>query len=108
MCFPELTDRIGTMNNTYKFSTPDHHYTIAPDLTVPKLVSVTATREALEEMLESIYLAGVAEGEDFSHLTIEENWGEPDEADCYVELTTATLALWWDFEAMNYIGVAAP
>ncbi len=92
--------------NTYKFSTPDHDYIIEPDLTVPKLVEVSSEhREAIEELLESIHLAGVAEGEDFSHLTIEEDMISPYPS-FYVELSTSTLALWWSFEAVNFIGVA--
>lgn len=94
------------MNTTYHYGTPEHDYVIEPDLTVPNLVTVQSTdREAIEEALDTIALAGVAEGENFDHLTIEEDM-TAQEPFFYVELSTATLALWWSFEALNFIGVA--
>jgi hypothetical protein len=91
-------------NNTYRFDTPEHSYTIEPVPHVPKLVSLQSeNREALEEALETIHLAGVADDEDFSHLTIEEDMTDVVPF-FYIELSTSTLALWWEFEALNFIG----
>ncbi len=92
------------MTNPYKFSTPDHDYIIEPVQNLPKTVSVQSEhREALEEMLDSIHLQGVAEGENFDHLTIEEDLTEQYPF-FYVELTRETLALYFQFETLNFMG----
>lgn len=92
-------------NNSYTYGTPEHSYVIEPDLTVPNLVTVQSRdREAIEEALDTIALAGVAEGENFDHITIEEDQTDQDPY-FYIEISTATLALWWSFESLNFIGV---
>jgi len=92
------------MKLNYNFGTPEHNYVIEPDPTVHNLVTVQSPdREAIEEVLDTIALAGVAEGENFDHLTIEEDM-TAQEPYFYVEISTATLALWWSFEALNFIG----
>jgi len=93
-------------NNTYKFSTPDHDFVLVPDLTVPNLVAVQSEhREAVEEFLETLELAGVAEGESFENLTIEEDLtGQV--PFFFTEVTTSTLALYTSFEFLNYMGAA--
>lgn len=93
-------------NNNYRYATPEHRYVIEPDLTVPNLVTIQSTnREAIEEALDTIALAGVAEGETFDHITIEEDLTDQDPY-FYIEISTSTLALWWSFEALNFIGVS--
>lgn len=88
---------------THKYSTPDHDYSIEATPGVPNTVTVqSVSREAVEEVLETIALAGVAEGENYDNLTIEEDM-TAQEPVFYVEISTSTLALWWSFEALNFI-----
>ena len=99
------------MNTKYTFSTPDHAYSINPHEEIPDMVVVeSATREALEEMIGSIELAGAADGEfygdeddDFTHIPI---WTAQDDLDEYyfIEITKATLCLYLNFEVLNYLG----
>lgn len=92
------------MKLTYNFGTPEHNYLIEPDLTVPNLVTVQSPdREAIEEALDTISLAGVSEGENFDHITIEEDM-TAQEPYFYIEISTSTLAIWWSFEALNFLG----
>lgn len=92
---------------TYKFSTPDHDYTFVPNPVVPDLVEVRSEyREAIEEFIETLELAGVAEGESFHNLIIEEDNSEQI-AFYYTEVSPATLSLYTSFEFLNYMGVNA-
>lgn len=93
-------------NNAYIFKTPEHSYSIFPDPTVPNLAVIESTdREALEELLETLELAGVADNESFDHITIEEDMYQPEPV-FYIEVSTSTLALFFQFEFLNYFGAA--
>jgi hypothetical protein len=95
-------------NTTYKFSTPDHDFTLVPNPVVPNLVEVRSeNREAIEEFIETLELAGVAEGESFSRLLIEEDMTDQNPF-FYTEVSPSTLSLYTSFEFLNYMGVAAP
>lgn len=90
---------------TYKFSTPDHDFIIVPNPVVPDLVEVRSEyREAIEEFIETLELAGVAEGESFDNLIIEEDNTEQTPF-FYTEVSPATLCLYTRFEFLNYMGV---
>lgn len=92
---------------TYKFSTPDHDFTFVPNPAVPNLVEVRSEyREAIEEFIETLELAGVAEGETFENLIIEEDNTEQAPF-FYTEVSPATLSLYTSFEFLNYMGVAS-
>lgn len=92
--------------NIYKFSTPDHDFTFVPNPAVPNLVEVRSEyREAIEEFIETVELAGVAEGESFSHLIIEEDMTEQTPF-FFTEVSPATLSLYTQFEFLNYMSPA--
>lgn len=93
---------------TYKFSTPDHNFSFVPNPVVPNLIEVRSTsREAIEEFIETLELAGVAEGDSFGHLIIEEDMTEQ-EPFFFTEVSPATLSLYTTFEFLNYMGVTSP
>lgn len=93
-------------NNAYKFSTPEHDYRIVPDPTLPNYLTVESVdREALEELLETLELAGVTEGESFDNLEIGEDMYRSDPV-YYVDMSTSTYALYLQFEFLNYFGTA--
>lgn len=92
---------------TYKFSTPDHDFILVPNPAVPDLVEVRSEyREAIEEFIETLELAGVAEGESFHNLIIEEDNTEQTPF-FYTEVSPSTLSLYTQFEFMNYMGTSA-
>lgn len=96
-----------TTNTHYAFSTPEHDFVLVPNPVVPDLVEVRASsKEALEEFIGTLELAGVSEGMDFSKLVIEEDNTEQD-IFFYVEVSPATLAIYTQFEFLNYMGVTA-
>lgn len=74
------------------------------------VVVESATREALEEMIGSIELAGAADGEFYGdeddNLTPIPIWTAQDDLDEYyfIEITKATLCLYLNFEVLNYLG----
>jgi hypothetical protein len=93
-------------NNVYKFSTPEHDYVIVPDPTLPNWLTVESVdREALEELLSTLELAGVAEGETFPNLQIGEDMYRSDPV-YYIDMSTSTFSLYLTFEMLNYFGTA--
>lgn len=92
------------MNTNYRFSTPDHDFVIVPNPVVPDLIEVRCEhRDGIEEFIETLELAGVAEGESFENLIIEEDMTE-ETPFFYTEVSTATLVLYTSFEFLNYMG----
>jgi hypothetical protein len=93
-------------NTNYTFSTPEFDYTFVPDLTVPNLVSVQSReREALEILIDTLALDNMADDDAHSKLVIEEDM-TADEPFYYIEITTSTLALYLQFEVLNYLPTA--
>lgn len=90
--------------STYVFQTPDHGYDFVPDLLAPDNVLVKSEfRDSLEELLETLQLAGVAEGKNFEDITIEEDFTDYG-TQYYIEIDKGTLALYLQFEILNYFG----
>lgn len=93
-------------NKNYTFGTPEFNYTFVPDLTVPNLLTVQSTdREALEIFIDTLALDNMADDEIHEKITIEEDM-TADEPFFYIEITTSTLALYLQFEVLNYLPVA--
>lgn len=98
-------------NNTYTFQTPEHAYDFVP--VSADLVHVRAeSREALEEFLNTLELAGMAEQDNATHIEKMQRfmdlWIEESDTDYdhiyYIEITRADLALYLQFEVLNYMG----
>lgn len=92
------------MNLNYTFGTPEHDYEIIPNPKTKTVVIKSEWREALEELVGTIELAGAAEGIDFSTIVIEEEvtdyyFGH------YIEIDKSTLALYFQFEVLNFMGI---
>lgn len=93
----------------YTFQTPDHRYEIVPDPLDPITVRVQSEyREAIEEFLNTIELAGRADDEDFTDLIINEaiiNEGQNSfDRYWYTEVSKADLALYFEFEVRFFMG----
>lgn len=94
------------MNTNYTFETPDHAYDIVPDLLSPDNVQVRSEfRDSLEEFLATLELAGVADDRDFSEIEIEEGSNYYD-VFFFIDITKSDLALYLQFEVLNYLGAA--
>lgn len=94
------------MTNIYTFSTPEYDYTFVPDLTVPNLVAVQSyEREALEILVDTLALDNMADEDIYENITIEEDMTD-DDPFFYIEITTSTLALYLQFEVLNYLPAA--
>jgi hypothetical protein len=94
------------MNLNYTFQTPDHGYDIIPNPLTGTVTIKSEFRDALEELVGTIELAGVAEGKDFSDIVIEEEATDYFFSH-YIEIDLATLALYLQFEVLNYMGSPA-
>lgn len=103
------------MTYPYTFQTPEHGYDFVP--VSGDLVRIqTEDKEPLEEFLNTLELAGMAERQDVSNLTkqdylladieIEEGSNEHDTF-FFIEITKADLALYLQFEVLNYLGAAS-
>lgn len=93
-------------NPTYTFSTPEFAYSFVPDLTVPNLVAVQSTeREALEILVDTLALDNMADDETYEKIVIEEDM-TAEEPFYYIEISTSTLALYLQFEVLNYLPIA--
>lgn len=91
------------MNTNYTFSTPDFAYSLVP--THNGLVNIECeTREGLEEVLNSLELAGVDTESDFSSLYIDEDLDADGTQFYFIELSQSTLAIYLTFEVLNYMG----
>jgi hypothetical protein len=95
-------------NNEYKgyaFATPEYSYRIEPNPTTKDRVFLSAeTPDAIEMAIDSIELAGTQEGEYAEDLILEMN-GDAEDAYCFfVEVSKPTLALFVNFELLNFLG----
>lgn len=90
---------------TYKFETPFHKFEFEPNPDSPDNVSVVSeSRESIEDFLATLELAGVADDRDFSELLIEEDGYDAHYDPIYfVEITKSDLALFLQFETLNYL-----
>ena len=99
---------------TYTFQTPDHGYDFVPDPLDSDIVIVKSEfKDSLEELLNTLELAGISEAPEedqfsilqrFQDLTIEENDNEF--LPYSIALSKADLALYLQFEVLNYMGAA--
>jgi len=90
---------------TYTFQTPDHSYDFVPDPLDPESVIVKSEyKDSIEEFIGTLELAGVADGRDFSDITIREGDNGWDVYP-YIQIHKADLALFLQFEVLNYMGV---
>jgi len=95
-----------TNKTSYAFSTPEFDYFFVPDLTVPNLVAVQSTdREALEVFVDTLSLDNMADEDAHDKIVIEEDM-TAQEPYFYIEITTSTLALYLQFEILNYLPTA--
>lgn len=93
----------------YTFQTPDHRYEIVPDPLDPTTVRIQSEfKEAIEEFLNTIELAGRADDEDFSNLIINEGTltegNNSFDTYWYTEVSKADLALYFEFEVRFFMG----
>lgn len=91
------------MNMNYIFHTPDHGYDIIPNPLTGTVTIKSEFRDALEELVGTIDLAGAAEGSDLSEITIHEEVSDYLFSH-YIEIDLPTLALYFQFEVLNYMG----
>jgi hypothetical protein len=91
----------------YEFSTPEANYEFAVNPNNTDNVFVYAQhKEDLETVLNSLELAGVQEGRYFEDLLIEDTENPPTAQRIhFIEITRADLALYLQFEVLNYLGV---
>lgn len=97
--------KIGSMN--YEFTTPEATYAFSVNPKNPNAVFVFAQhKQDLETVIDCLELSGVQDGRYFEDLTIEETV-EPEAAQYiyFVEITRADLALYLQFEVLNFMGV---
>lgn len=89
---------------TYTFETPFHDFEFEPDPDSPDNVTVSSeSRESIEDFLATLELAGVADDRDFSDLEIEEDGSPNYDLLYFVEITKSDLALYLQFEILNYL-----
>jgi hypothetical protein len=89
----------------YTFSTPEHSYEIIPDLLDPNTVRVTSEfKDDIESLLDSIELAGRADDEPFTALKLNIEEGTSNGTHYYTEISKADLALYLQFEVLNFMG----
>ena len=94
-----------TSAETYTWSTPEHSIEFTP--AGPDLITVSSSSyEAIENFLSTVELAGTEEGTELPELIESEqslDWGN--ELTYFVEVSRATVSLFFDFEVRYYIGV---
>ena len=90
------------MNLNYTWGTPEHDYIFIPNPLTQTVKIKSEFRDAIEELLGTIELAGAAEGVELPNITIEEEASEYFFSH-YIEIDTATLALYLSFEALNFM-----
>lgn len=99
---------------TYIFQTPEHGFDFVPDSKDKDLVHVKSEyKDALEEFLATLELAGIADKEDEDQLSILQ-WFDSikieDTGDEFlpfsITITKADLALYLQFEILNYMGAS--
>jgi hypothetical protein len=94
-------------NNEYKgytFATPEYSYRIEPNPTTKNVFLSAETPDAIEMAIDSIELAGTQEGEWHEDLLLEMNGDAPDAFCFFVEVSKPTLALFINFELLNFLG----
>lgn len=91
-------------NHTYTFQTPERGYDIVPQPHSNIVEVRSEDRDSLEEMLGTIELYGADDNTDFSKIEIREGQNEYDFYN-YIHLTKDTLALYFQAEILNFMGV---
>lgn len=104
---------------TYTFQTPDHGYDFVPDPLDANVVRIKSEfKDSLEEFLGTLELAGISDLSDesgvvsetdleylkrFSEIYIEEADNDYDHY-YFIDIEKADLALFLQFEVLNYMG----
>jgi hypothetical protein len=95
---------------SYTFQTPDHSYDIVPDPLDSDTVRIQSEfKDSIEDFLDTLELAGRGDDEDFQAIdivtedTIKEGQNTYDTY-WYTEVTKADLALYFQFEVLNFMG----
>lgn len=93
------------MNNdtTYTLQTPDYGYDFIPVPDSNRVIVKSDEKEAIEDFISTIELAGPEEGQSLPELIIEEDTNSYDHY-YFTEVTRATLSLFLDFEVRYYMG----
>lgn len=91
-------------NHIYTFQTPERGYDLIPQPHSDFVEVRSEDRDALEEMLGTIELYGTDENTDLSKIEILEGHNEYDFYE-YILLPKATLALYFQSEILNFMGV---
>lgn len=94
---------------TYAYTTEEATYDFYPNFDNPNVINVyTKSAPDLQHIIDSLELSGTEDGryaEDLEVIYTEELPGQAYEA--YLELTKADLAIYLQFEALNYIGAVS-
>lgn len=94
-------------NNEYKgyaFATPEYSYRIEPNPTTKNVFLSAETPDAIEMAIDSIELAGTQDGEWHDDLILEMNGDQEDGYCFFVEISKPSLALFIEFELLNFLG----
>ena len=114
MCFLRQSDTIKHMTTNYSFQTPESLYVLIQHPTLSESVYIHAAHSSdLETVKDNLELAGREDGRFLDDLEIHEdplttvvdNHGN--QATYSMELTKADLALFLQFEVLNFLGVVA-
>lgn len=114
MRFHSTSDRLFPMTTHYKYSTHEADYTFVANPDNNDAVFVYASeRSEIDMFIDSLELAGVADGRYFEDLEAEEDFtaeirgknGYP--LTQFVEVNRIDLALFFQSEALHFIGVSA-
>lgn len=95
-------------SSQYTFGTPEASYVLDANPLNPDNVFIRASHKAdLETVIDSLEIAGVADGRYFEDLEIEiSSENEEEESYSYfLEISRTDLALFLQFEVLNYLGV---
>lgn len=89
----------------YTFNTPEHSYEFIPDLLDPSTVRIKSEfKDDIEALLDTIELAGRADDADFTDLKLNIQEGESHDTYYFTEISKADLALYLQFEVLNFMG----
>jgi len=91
-------------NAAYTWQTPENSYDFHPVPDTNLVLIKSETREAIEDFINTVELAGPEEGNPLPELWIEEDETSYDHV-YFTEVTRATLSLFLDFEVRYYMGV---
>jgi hypothetical protein len=102
------------MTTNYTFQTPESLYVLIQHPTLSESVNIHAAHSSdLETVKDNLELAGRAEGRFLDDLEIQEDQltdvvdNHGNQATFFLELTKADLALFLQFEVLNFLGVLA-